>query len=45
MENHRLPEALQAIGESLSIYFGVPGYTYDIKPYFELEEGLSILGL
>ncbi len=28
-----------------SIYFGVPGYKYDLKPYFELEEGLAILGL
>lgn len=45
LENHRLAEGLQAVGESLSIYFGVPGYKYEIKPYFELEEGLNILGL
>lgn len=45
MENHRLHEGLQAICESLSVYFGVPGYVYDIKPYFELEEGLGILGM
>ncbi|WP_022667251.1 hypothetical protein [Desulfospira joergensenii] len=45
LENHRLAEGLQAIADSLAVYFGVPGYRYDIKPYFELEEGLSILGL
>jgi hypothetical protein len=45
LENSRLAEGLQAIAESLAIYFGVPGYTYDLKPYFELEEGLNILGL
>ena len=45
LENHRLAEGLRAVAESLSVYFGVPEYTYDIKPYFELEEGLSILGL
>ncbi|MFO7988997.1 MAG: hypothetical protein ACQEQ5_12535 [Thermodesulfobacteriota bacterium] len=45
LDNTRLAEGLQAIGESLAIYFGVPGYQYEIKPYFELEEGLSILGL
>jgi hypothetical protein len=45
LENDRLAEGLQAIGESLAIYFGVPGYKYQVKPYFELEEGLSILGL
>jgi len=45
LDNTRLAQGLQAIGESLAIYFGVPGYQYEIKPYFELEEGLSILGL
>jgi hypothetical protein len=45
LENNRLAEGLRVIGESLAIYFGVPGYQYDLKPYFELEEGLQILGL
>jgi len=45
LDNDRLAEGLKVIGESLAIYFGVPGYKYDIKPYFELEEGLAILGL
>ncbi len=45
LENDRLADGLKAIGDSLAIYFGVPGYKYDIKPYFELEEGLSLLGL
>lgn len=45
LENNRLTEGLLAVAESLSVYFGVPGYKYDIKPYFELEEGLGILGL
>jgi len=45
LENHRMHEGLLAIAESLAVYFGVPGYRYDIKPYFELEEGLGVLGL
>jgi hypothetical protein len=45
LENDKLAEGLQAISESLAIYFGVPGYQYEVKPYFELEEGLGILGL
>ncbi len=45
LESDRLAEGLKAIAESLAIYFGVPGYKYDLKPYFELEEGLDILGL
>ena len=45
LDSSRLAEGLRIIAESLSIYFGVPGYKYDLKPYFELEEGLEILGL
>lgn len=45
LENDKLAEGLKVIGESLSIYFGVPGFKYDLKPYYELEEGLDILGL
>lgn len=45
VEDKRLSEGIKAIGESLAIYFGVPGYTYEIRPYFELEEGLSLIGM
>ena len=41
----KLAEGLKAVGESMAIYFGVPGFSYDLKPHFELEEGLDILGL
>lgn len=45
LENSRLAEGLEAINESLAIYIGVPGYTYDITPYFETEEGLKMIGM
>ncbi len=45
LDNDRFAEGIKAIQDSLSIYFGVPGYKYDLKPYFELDEGLDILGL
>ena len=45
LDDDRLAEGMKVLGDSLAIYFGVPGYKYDLKPYFELEEGLSILGL
>jgi len=45
VDDARLSQALKAIGESLAIYIGVPGYNYDIKPYFELEEGLKMIGM
>jgi hypothetical protein len=45
LDNDKLAEGLKVLGESMAVYFGVPGYKYDLKPYFELEEGLNILGL
>ncbi len=45
LENEKLADGLKAIGDSLSIYFGVPGYSYNIKPYYELQEGLKMLGM
>ena len=45
LDNDKLAEGLKAVGESMAIYFGVPGFSYDLKPHFELAEGLDILGL
>ena len=45
VDNSRLAEGLQAVNKSLAVYFGVPGYSYDIIPYYETEEGLRILGM
>lgn len=45
VDNSRLAEGLQAVSSSLAVYFGVPGYSYDIIPYYETEEGLRILGM
>lgn len=45
VENARLAEGLSAVAESLAVYIGVPGYRYDIKPYFETEEGLNIINM
>ena len=45
VDNSRLAEGLQAVGESLAVYIGVPGYNYDILPYYETEEGLRMIGM
>ncbi len=45
VDNSRLAEGLQAVGNSLAVYFGVPGYAYDILTYYETEEGLRIIGM
>ena len=45
LANNRLADGMKAVAESLSVYADIPGYNYELKPYFELEEGLGILGL
>ncbi len=45
LDNANLAKGIKEIGESLAIYIGVPGYKYDIKVYFEIEEGLTMIGL
>jgi hypothetical protein len=45
VDNSKLSDGLTAVSESLAIYIGVESYTYDIKSYFEVEEGLKILGM
>ncbi|MCD4741519.1 MAG: hypothetical protein K8R67_03410 [Desulfobacteraceae bacterium] len=45
VDNSRLAEGLQAVGDSLAVYFGVEGYSYDILPYYETEEGLRMIGM
>lgn len=45
LDNARLAEGLMAVGESMAVYIGVPGYNYEIKTYLEIEEGLHMIGV
>jgi hypothetical protein len=45
LENERMAEGLQALGNNMAVYIGIPGYKYDIRPYYDLEEGLRVIGM
>ncbi len=45
IENERMAEGLQALGNNMAVYIGIPGYKYDIRPYYDLEEGLKVIGM
>jgi hypothetical protein len=45
LENSKLAEGLEFIGNYLAGFFGVPGFTYEIKPLYELEEALKMIGM
>lgn len=44
LDNARLAQGLIAVGDSMAVYIGVPGYNYEIKSYLEIEEGLGMIG-
>lgn len=45
LDNSRLAEGLQFLGEYAVTFYGIPGYRYQYKPYLTVEEGLKILGM
>lgn len=45
LDNSRLAEGMKFLGEYMAIFFGVPGFTYEIRPYFHTDEALSMIGM
>lgn len=45
LDNARLAEGLNFLGNFMTTYFGIPGFKYQFKPYFTVEEGLKMLGM
>jgi len=36
---------MEFIANYFTIYFGVPGFKYEIRPYFEVAEALKMIGM
>ncbi len=45
LQNERLADGFKFLGDYMAIYFGVPGFSFEIIPYFEIKEGLSMIGM
>ncbi len=45
LDNSRLAEGLKFRGSYMAIFFEVPGFTYEIRPYFHIDEALAMLGM
>lgn len=45
MENEKLADGLKAAGDYMATFFGVPGFNYQIKPYYAVEEALKMIGM
>ncbi len=45
LDNSKLADGLDYLGNYMATYFGVPGFMYEINPYYEIEEGLKMIGM
>ena len=45
LDNSKFAECFQAVGNYLRIFLGVPGFKYEIKPYFEVSEVFQMIGM
>jgi hypothetical protein len=45
LDNSRLAEGFAFVADYMTTFFGVPGFTYSISQYLEVEEALKLLGL
>ncbi len=45
LDNSRLAEGLKFLGSYMAIFFEVPGFTYEIRPYFHIDEALAMIGM
>lgn len=45
LDNASLADGMNFMGNYMTTYFGIPGFKYEIKPFFTIEEGLKMLGM
>ena len=45
LDNSRLAEGMKYLGNYMAIFFGVSGFTYEIRPFFHVDEALSMIGM
>ena len=45
LENSKLAEGMDFVANFYTMFFGVPGFKYEIYPYFEVTEALKMIGM
>ncbi len=44
-DESKYPEASKLLNERMTIYFGIPGFTYSLTQWLELQDALALIGL
>jgi hypothetical protein len=45
LDKSKLAEGLEFLANNIVRFYGVPGFTYKIKPCFDVEEAMPMLGM
>jgi len=45
LDKSRLAEGLEFLGNYMVLFFEVPGFTYEVKPFFDVAEALKMIGM
>lgn len=45
LDKSKLGEGYEYLGNYMTIFFGVPGFKYEVKPCFEVQEALKMIGM
>ena len=45
LDNANLAAGLEFLGTYHAIFYGIPGFKYEFKPFFNVEEALKVIGM
>ena len=45
LDNANLAVGMEFLGNYYVIFFGIPGFKYEVKPFLSVEEGLKMIGM
>lgn len=45
LDRSRLADGMGFLGKYFSTFFGIPGYKYEFKPFFPVEDALKMIGM
>jgi len=45
IEKSRIAEGSEFLGNYMTAFFGVPGFKYEVKTYYNVDEALKMIGM
>lgn len=45
LDKSRMAEGSEFLGNYMTVFFGVPGFKYEIRPHYDVGEALKMIGM